>query len=174
MLADAYPYRYIMDEAVGKDGHLRNSLYKFRSSKSRLWYIVLVEHYSYDVYAVKFYLKANRNSKDRYRLMTNTFEPRRIINTCINIMLAIYAGNPKASFGFVGANGFGESEAETKRYRVYSTMVATYFSDQVFLHKENKKKSAYLLINRQMLEQDPTLTDKIEQYFGAQYAYFEQ
>ena len=67
--------------------------------------------------------------------MTNTFEPRKIINTCINIMLSIYEKNSKASFGFIGANGFNEDTKCTKRYRVYSRIVATYFSDRVFYHK---------------------------------------
>lgn len=105
--------------------------------------------------------------------MTNTFEPRRIINTCINIMLSIYKENPKASFGFIGANGFNESTNYTKRYRVYSRIVATYFSDKYFYHKENTTKSAYMLINKIALHENPELTEQIEAFFIKQYDYFE-
>lgn len=132
-------------------------------------YIVLVEQYKYDVFAVKFYPKKWRNSKNKYRLLTRTYEPRRIINTCINIMLSIYDKNKNASFGFVGANRIDESIKETKRYKVYSTIIATYFSDQLFYHKENKDKSAYLLINNNSLSKNPSLIKDIEEFFINQY-----
>lgn len=132
-------------------------------------YIVLVEQYKYDVFAVKFYPKNWRNSKNKYRLLTKTYEPRRIINTCINIMLSIYDKNKNASFGFVGANRISESIKETKRYKVYSTIIATYFSDQLFYHKENKDKSAYLLINNNSLSKNPSLIRDIEEFFINQY-----
>ena len=56
-------------------------------------------------------------------------------------MLSIYEEDPKASFGFIGANGFNEDTKCTKRYRVYSRIVATYFSDRVFYHKEYIEKT---------------------------------
>ncbi|WP_233514941.1 hypothetical protein [Bacteroides sp. OM08-17BH] len=105
--------------------------------------------------------------------MTNTNEPRRIINTCINIMLSIYQENPKASFGFIGSNGFGEDVYCTKRYRVYSKIIATYFSDKYFYHKENIEKSAYMLINNDALKETPDLVSRIEAFFIEQYEYFE-
>ena len=105
--------------------------------------------------------------------MTNTFEPRRIINTCINIMLSIYKENPKASFGFIGANGFNEDTVCTKSYRVYARIIATYFSDKFFYHKENIEKSAYMLINNIALKENPDLTQQIETFFINQYDYFE-
>ena len=95
---------------------------------SNLVYIVRVEEYKYDIYAVKFYQKSHSLSKNKYRIMTNTNEPRRIIYTCINIMLAIYKKNNRASFGFIGVNGFNENVICTKRYRVYSRIIATYKS----------------------------------------------
>ena len=105
--------------------------------------------------------------------MTNTFEPRRIINTCINIMLSIYNDDDMASFGFIGANGLDEESTYcTKRYRVYSTLMATYFSDNDFYHKENKGKSSYMLINRKMLLKEPNLISDIENFFVSEYEHF--
>ena len=89
------------------------------------------------------------------------------------MMLSIYEENPDASFGFVGANRIDESPNETKRYKVYSTIVATYFSNEFFFHKENKEKSAYLLINNRSLSNNPTLVKKIEDFFKNQYGYFD-
>ena len=88
-------------------------------------------------------------------------------------MLTIYQNNPKASFGFIGANGFNEDICCTKRYRVYSRIIATYFSDTHFYHKENIEKSAYMLINNISLDENPNLIKQIETFFFEQYEYFE-
>ena len=153
---------------------LQVKLYRFKSTKSKITYIVRVEKYMYNIYAVKFYPKKYKDSKNKYRIATNTFEPRRIINTCINIMLSIYKEDTMASFGFIGANGLNENSTNcTKRYRVYSKIMATYFSSERFYHKENKKKSAYMLINKKSLHKDENLISKIESFFMEQYDYFD-
>ncbi|RQE06516.1 hypothetical protein D2S45_03220 [Prevotella intermedia] len=168
-----YSFYHIKNENIKENGHIRNRLYRFKSKKSNLWYIVLVEEYEHNVFAVKFYPKMWRLSKYKYQMLTGTNEPRRIINTCINIMISIYNENPKASFGFIGVNRKNEKPNETKRYKVYSTIIATYFNDKYFLHKENKEKSAYLLINNQALLSNPTLVKDIEDFFKNQYSYFD-
>lgn len=176
MLESAYPFRFIMNlkDEVNQDGLLLIKLYTFKSTKSKITYIVRVEKYMYNIYAVKFYPKKYKDSKNKYRISTNTFEPRRIINTCINIMLSIYEKDPIASFGFIGANGLNENSTNcTKRYRVYSRMMATYFSSELFYHKENQEKSAYMLINKKSLHRDENLISKIESFFMEQYDYFD-
>lgn len=173
MLQSAYPFYLIQNDKGGSKGLLHVLLYRFKSTKSNLVYIVRVEEYEYNIYAVKFYQKSHSLSKDKYRIMTNTNEPRRIINTCINIMLTVYQKNKKASFGFVGANGFDEDISYTKRYRIYSRIIATYFSDEYFYHKENIDKSAYMLINNISLNENPDLIEQIESFFIEQYEYFE-
>lgn len=173
MLENAYPFYFIQKDKESSSGLLYVSLYRFKSSKSNLVYIVRVECYEYHIYAVKFYLKSHALSKDKYKMLTNTYEPRKIINTCINIMLSIYEADPRASFGFVGANGFGEDVNCTKRYRVYSRMIATYFSNNYFYHKENIEKSAYMLINNIALNENPDLVAEIESFFIRQYEYFD-
>lgn len=173
MLQSAYPFYLIQSDKGDSKGLLHILLYRFKSTKSNLVYIVRVEEYEYDIYAVKFYQKSHSLSKNKYRIMTNTNEPRRIINTCVNIMLTVYQKNKKASFGFVGANGFDEDISYTKRYRVYSRIIATYFSDEHFYHKENIEKSAYMLINNISLKENPDLVEQIESFFIEQYEYFE-
>ncbi len=86
MLESAYPFYFIQKDKGDSIGSLYVSLYRFKSTKSKLVYIVRVEEYEYSIYAVKFYQKNHSLSKNKYRMMTNTYEPRRIINTCINII----------------------------------------------------------------------------------------
>ncbi len=85
-------------------------LYTFKSPKSHQWYWVWVEVYQCDFYAVKFHLKAHRDSPNKYSLMTGLNEARPVINTCIAIMHEIGNINPHSSFGFIGANMQDESD----------------------------------------------------------------
>ena len=52
-------------------------------------------------------------------------------------------------------------------------IIATYFSDKHFYHKENIEKSAYMLINNAALKETPDLVSRIETFFVEQYEYFE-
>lgn len=81
LLSDAYPFHYLQREYPEDEGLLYVDLYHFKSTKSHLWYIVRVECYECHIYGVKFFQKNHRLSKDKYKLMSNTFEPRRIVNT---------------------------------------------------------------------------------------------
>jgi len=88
-------------------------------------------------------------------------------------MVDIYKANPKASFGFIGANSENESTENTKRYRVYNRLVATKISNELFKHVEDRQTSAYMLVNRKELEEYPDLIEKIERTFEELYDYFD-
>lgn len=88
-------------------------------------------------------------------------------------MLEIYKNDQKASFGFIGSNSINESIKYTKRFRFYSRIAATYFSNETFTHKENIDKSTYMLINQSSLKENPNLIDEIESFFTERYDYFD-
>lgn len=168
-----YPYRFVQN-FEGNSGHLLSKrLYSFKSTKSNFTYWVWVELYDYNVYAIKFHLKNHRHSERKYNILSSTFEPRRIIHTCINIMLDIYHQDDHASFGFIGSNLDEEGIDNTKRFRFYSKIMATNFSDKYFLHTELKDKSAYLMVNKIELENNPNLINDIQDAFTEQYEYFD-
>ena len=105
--------------------------------------------------------------------MTGLNEPRPVVNTCIAIMLEIAKQNPHLSFGFIGANMIGESEANTKRFRFYKRIAATYFGNKEFRHFDDTNKSTYMLIRRAELEAHPSLIEDIQAGFEATFDYFE-
>lgn len=169
----SYPYRFVQNFHE-REGHLKSKrLYSFVSEKSHLCYWVWVEEYDYNIYAIKFHLKQHRFSPNKYSFKTNTFEPRVIVQTCINIMIDIYHENDLASFGFIGSNSEGEPTEMTKRFRFYRAIMATYFSDKHFEHIEITDKSTYMMVNKVELENDPDLIAKIQEAFIEQYPYFE-
>lgn len=178
MEISSYPYRFVkrFDEPSdgSSSGFMRyRLLYSFRSPKSHQWYWVWVEAYEHDMYAIKFHLKAHRDSPNKYTIMTGLCEPRPVINTCVNIMLQIASMNPNASFGFVGAASPGEPKGPTKRFRFYSNTMAYYFSNKEFLHFSDKEKSTYIMLRRRCVEENPNILSVLEKGFKAMYSYFD-
>jgi hypothetical protein len=156
-----------------EDVFVLKSLYSFKSLKSKQCYWVWVEKYPYNMYAVKFHLKADKYSKLKYNRLTGYNEARMVINTCIAVMLGIYNSNHKASFGFIGSCLPDENEYETKRFRVYKKIMATYFSSNHFQHVELKEKSAYMLICKTELRKNLDLIKLISEFFSDNYEYFD-
>ncbi len=138
------------------EGTLRSiDLWKFRSGKSKKWYIVEVELFPSHFYGIKFYWKGVAESPDRYSLLTNDFEPRTIVMSCIAVMMHYYQKDTDASFGFVGAHDLVEkdvSDSPNKRFRFYRRMMLTLFSNDKFLQVKDVKNSMYLMVNRKMLD----------------------
>ena len=148
-------------------------IYHFRSSRTKKWYIVRVEQYPNDFYGIKFYLKDDRLNPHKYNRLTGLNEPRPIIYTCIAILMELAEQNPNASFGFIGANLPGESDHETKRFRVYRRVLTTYFSEEHFLHYQIVEKSAYALVRRHVVNNNPEIIKEISTYFSDNYTDFD-
>ena len=140
-------------------------LWKFRSRKSNKWYIVEVEHFPFHFYGLKFYWKGVASSKERYSLLTNDFEPRTIVMSCINIMMHYFKKDELASFGFVGAHDILAKHilsAPNKRFRFYRRMMLTLFSNDRFIQANDRNSSMYLLINKQILADKKITLARIE------------
>lgn len=139
-------------------------LWTFRSEKSKKRYIVKVELFSHHFLGIKFYWKGAEQSKDKYSLLTNDFEPRRIILSCVHIMLNYYNRDNSSSFGFVAAadlNG-NQTEKPNKRFRFYRAMMLNIFGKQTFIQGHDIKNSIYLLVNRAALENGTISKAQIE------------
>ena len=68
-------------------------LWSFKSTKSHKRYIVEVEYFSNHFFGLKFYWKGVAESKNRYSLLTNDYEPRTIVMSCVYIMLEYFRKN---------------------------------------------------------------------------------
>lgn len=133
--------------------------YSFKG-KSKKRYIVLAEQYDLSVFAVKFYLQEHKFCEHKYRRLSHLNECSRVITTVGNIIKEIISKEPFASFVFIGANSFNESKTETKRFKLYSKVIANLVSPVLFEHHFSIKLSSYFMINRHMDE--PDLLKKIE------------
>ena len=64
-------------------------LWTFKSEKTNKRYIVEVEEFENEFLGLKFYWKGVEKSKDRYSLLTNDYEPRTVVRSCVEVMLEI-------------------------------------------------------------------------------------
>lgn len=140
-------------------------LWVFKSTKSNKRYIVEVEKFSNHFLGLKFYWKGVANSKNRYSLLTNDYEPRTIVMSCVYIMLEYFRKDNCASFGFVAANDLNITNNQTrpnKRFRFYRRMMLSIFGKETFAQAYDINNSIYLLINRDMLEKGIITIPQIE------------
>jgi len=172
-----YPYRFVKKDVEAWQGlatfMTHRLLYSFKSTKTNQTYWVWVEVYQHHFYAVKFHLKNHRDSEHKYNVMTGLNEARQCIRTVMAIMNEVGENDPLASFGFIGANMLDESESYTKRFRVYERFMLSYFSTENYEHVTNYQKSAYMLLSRQALAQEPDLLNILVKGFHDLYPYFE-
>lgn len=143
-----------------KDSSLRIiDLWTFRSSKSNKRYIVEVEGFENEFYGIKFYWKGVEKSKDRYSLLTNDYEPRTIIRSCIEVMLEYYRKNPFVSFGFVAAPDLEKDlkgknihlDSGSRRFKFYQRMMINLFGPETFYQASDTTNTIYLMINIKQL-----------------------
>lgn len=115
-------------------------IWAFKSTKSNKRYIVEIEGFENEFFGIKFYWKGVEKSPLRYSLLTNDYEPRRIIDSCINIMIQYYRRTPTLSFGFVAApdlesdlRNATDSQHVNRRFRLYRALMLSYFGPRTFV-----------------------------------------
>lgn len=165
-MQDGYRFFFQMNDKTEHDDKLEYTLqYRFTSERSNHSYIVRVERYIEHTYCIKFYDKANTQSKNKYSLRTGTFEPRTIFYTLINILLDVLENDSKASFFFIGAEDEKDEPGKTtRRFRVYHRFVSSVVGEDVFEHHRNNSLSLYILVNKQHVVDIPQYTQKITDY----------
>lgn len=138
-------------------------IWTFKSQKSNKRYIVEVEVFGKHFYGLKFYWKAVADSNYRYSILTNDYEPRRIVMSCIDIMLRYFNSDKLASFGFVGAPDITPANGcPNKRFRFYRRMMLSLFSTDKFIQVNDRKRAIYLLVNKSMFQRGDISISEIE------------
>lgn len=155
----AYQFHKVTVEK-GTDGVLLQAvIYRFKTVSNRT-YIVRLEEYDMNLFAIKFYPNDQKNSTKRYQMLTYQNDARRIFNTCINVGFALLRENESASLIFRGEPQKDEALSETQRYRVYRMFAFYLFNPENFYHHYDDKNSLYLLLNKK--NTDPDARAKIE------------
>jgi hypothetical protein len=154
-------YRFVKSSRSRRnEGALINEhLFAFNNKSGRR-YMVQVDEFKHNFYAIKFYPKELRSSPKRFSTHTGDFDMARIVRTCVDVMVSIYRKDPLASFGFIGSPSEGEQMASTTRFRIYAYVMANFFPPEKFQHAEDRGKSIYAIFNRS--NGDSQLIEKVE------------
>jgi len=166
-----YPASFVM-RSKNNDTLRITDIWKFKSTKSKKWYIVEMEHFDNNLVAIKFYYKGARLSPNKYSLMTNDNEPRTIVYSCLELMKRYYLEDNTVSFGFVAAPDLDPSkkpEKGNRRFSFYRTVVNYYFGTKTFVHIHDGNERLYLLLNKQQIDNGnlsgPEVADNINKLF---------
>ena len=159
-----------MPKINGVDIMICRHLYEIVSPKTNVYYMVWVEEYVGNFFAIKFHLRKDKKNQNKYSVLSGLFEARPIIISCLTLLAQIAKANDNSSFGFIGAGMPGDSELiNTKRYRVYKRFVSTFVSEELFEHHFLPKKSAYLLVRKKTLEENPNYLKELFSKFTETY-----
>lgn len=158
--------------SVDQDGR-KVRLFRFKNLYNDQTMVEVV-YFDYSVYAIKFYLKKHRDSKNKYSFSNSKefLEKRKAkngaknfiqtMNTIISIALnEILQNDSKASFGFMGAHKLYDPKKrfndvkknkdgtyeETTRYRIYQNYARRIFNPANFEYFDSKTSSIMVLIN---------------------------
>lgn len=171
-----YIPRFVMREK--SEGSCRiTDLWTFKSDKSHKRYIVEVEGFENEFYGLKFYWKGVEKSPDRYSLLTNDYEPRKIVRSCIEVMLDYYRRNKMVSFGFVAAPDLAkdmvgkryDSHQGSRRFIFYRRMMINLFGPKTFFQASDITNTIYLMINREKLSKREITIKEIENKINETY-----
>lgn len=162
-MSNGYPFTFLMNDYSESDEDLLyTSIYHFKSERTHRTYIVRVERYNRHFYCLKFFDKSMINSKNRYSLRTNTYEPRTIFYTLYRLTTSILSQDNLASFFFIGAEDEKDELGQsTRRYRVYKTFVLSTVSDKLFNHYRVNELSLYILANKSNHEINSNVIDQL-------------
>lgn len=156
-------------------------LWTFKSTKSHKRYIVELEYIDENFYAIKFYYKAVEKSELRYKLLTNDYEPRTIIRSCVEVIIEFLKDNPRTSFGFIASDDVEEviktkrinPETGNRRFRLYRRLMLNMFGPETFYQVSDIDHNIYLLLNKKEFDEGridlQELEEKINLTFEQEY-----
>lgn len=141
------------------------SFFRFKAEKRT--YFVTVEHFNFNVAAIKYCDVKDKNSKSAYTKIFNDNDGFKVLATCLKIMHNLWKHDPKLSFAFYAAhrptkfncknNNRLKKMMEDEEYRekyirtrfnVYEHAMINLFPPNVFNKVKDYKNCIYVLLNK--------------------------
>lgn len=148
MFDSSYPYKFRMNQQPSQGEDFDSCKVYWFENKNGTRYVVNLEQYSGELYALKFHLYRDLKNKKRYSVITNEGRPQTILRTCLDILIEHHKENPFASYIIFGIAGENEEQSLTRRYLIYKRILQNLISPVEFEHRCAESYSAYLLLNR--------------------------
>lgn len=178
-IISGYPFEYKISFPKNEYPLKKNHKFVFNTdSKSN--YIVFVEEYEHNFFALKYYLKEQGSSLFKYHWKRKVgrgvpiAEVRKILFTCVQI--GIYVRDKicnESSFGFIGCptmEEHGNKKFEnTQRFCIYRRVSSFFFNPENYDHIPIPEKSGYLLINIEAKKKNKKIEKQIVEMFEQHY-----
>lgn len=138
---------------ASKAGHSVKDTYEyyFKSDKSKLIYIIEATYHEGNFFAVKFFCKSHRFSKNKYSLQTRTDEPFKIMWTCTKVLPKLMVKFPKASFVAIGARSISgkkiEDPQDTIRFKMYKRHIFNLYKEDQYILLDIPENSGIAMVN---------------------------
>jgi len=150
-----FKFRVKKKPLIGED--FEYTLVYWFEDKNKVRYVVNLEKYSSHLYALKFHLFKDKKNKNKYSILTNTGNPQPVLGTCLKVLIKHFKENPYSSYIIFGMAGLNEQRNATKRFRIYKRILENMISPVEFEHRLSEAQSAYLLLNRNVNNQQAIL-----------------
>ena len=103
-------------------------------------------------------------------MLTNDFEPRVIVRSCIEIMLEYYRANPLVSFGFVAAPDLEKDikgknidpKTGSRRFIFYQRLMINLFGPKTFHQAADITNTLYMMRNMAQLSKGAVTIKELE------------
>ena len=165
-MTTSYPFQFIGSSIDEADDFQKDTLiYRFHSAKSGHRYEVHIERYIEHLCCIKFFDLSVGQYLGRFSRTTDTFEPRTIFRTIVNIALDALNRDRQSSFFFIGAADERDvSGKSTRRFRVYQQYVSTLSMEEQFELFFFNKHSMGLMVNRKSVSDIDSYVQHILEY----------
>lgn len=152
-------------EVLGGGPLIAKSFFRFQAAKRK--YFVTIEHFSFEVDAIKYCDLKDKDNKNGYTKIYNDHDGFKVLATCLKIMHTLWKNNPKISFAFYAAHRPTEFQIKKdsrlrklqedeeyrekyirSRFNVYEHAMINLFPPNVFWKAKDYKNCIYTLINK--------------------------
>jgi hypothetical protein len=148
MFDSSYLFKFRINQKPGIGEEFETCLVYWFENSSGVRYVVNLEQYFGDLFALKFHRYKDLKSKKKFTVVTGEGRPQQILRTCLNILIEHHKSNPFASYIIFGIAGENEERTLTRRFRIYKRILENMISPVEFEHRIAEMYSAYLLLNR--------------------------
>ena len=164
---DPYDFKFINSNRLKGDQFPDEKfVYSFKNLEGKK-FIVHIDRYAIfqgqkNLYAIKFFLSKDKNSPNRFKKIHNLPDTRRVLKTCIEILIRKWEDDKYACFAIHGVctkedlkintkvNTYDRNRKTSRRYSVYLNYMVRYFPKEQFHHCVSEEYNSLAIFSNQL------------------------
>ena len=129
--------------------HKETIIYRFDARDGER-YLIYITQYPWDFHTIDFCRNRTKNSRHKWTELTGRNDAIRVLSTVVHLMIHLLKEGYQegVSFGFIGARMAQDKEGGgSKRYKVYRKIMLNLIDRFNYIHLEDPRADAYLIVN---------------------------